>query len=67
MIRPVYRVVLSCLLGCVVGCAAPLLSGSADPAMKLKDPDAAFMKKVEKDPFPRAAGAGLPQSLSTNR
>jgi hypothetical protein len=35
------------------GCTA--LPGSNSDAMKFIEPDAAFMKKVEKDPFPKAA------------
>ncbi len=40
-------------LSSTIGCTA--LPGSNPDAMKFKEPDAAFMKKVEKDPFPKAA------------
>jgi hypothetical protein len=50
----------SAALCLTAGCAQPLFSGGDPAAMHLKDPDASFMKKVDKDPFPRAAGAPLP-------
>lgn len=57
MLRRLLCVGLSAWLCALAGCAASLLSGSDPAAMNLKDPDAAFLKKVNKDPFPRADGA----------
>lgn len=55
MLRRLLCVSLSGWLCAVVGCAQ--FSGGDPAAMNLKDPDSAFLKKVDKDPFPRAAGA----------
>jgi hypothetical protein len=41
------------------GCTA--LSGSDEEGLNLPDPGPAFMKKVERDPFPRA---GAPAAAS---
>lgn len=57
MLRRLLCVSLSGWLCAVAGCASPLFPGTDPAAMNLKDPDAAFLKKVEKDPFPRADGA----------
>lgn len=60
MLRRLLCVGLSGWLCAFAGCAQSLLSGNTPAAMNLKDPDAAFLKKVEKDPFPQAAGAPVP-------
>jgi len=52
---------LSAAIASAGGCSSAA-TGSRD-ALNLRDPDAKFMKQVEKDPFPRAGAP--PPSKST--
>jgi hypothetical protein len=53
-----WRAAIATALLAISGCSAASLGRSGD-GLDLPEPDAAFMKRVERDPFPRAEQAQI--------